>query len=49
MQDLMHNALLAKVRRRMLLNWIQEELFSKNAAQIAFNSFCGFVNKVAKG
>ncbi len=49
MQDLWHNVLNAKVLRSMLLNWIQEELFSHNPAQIAFNSFCGFANEMAKG
>ncbi len=46
MPDLWHNVLHAKVLRSMLLNFIQEELFSHNPAQIAFNSFCGFLNEV---
>ncbi len=44
MQDWWHNVLHSKVLRSMLLNWIQEELFSNNPTQI-FNSIQFVINK----
>ncbi len=38
MQDKWHNVLHGKVRRSVLLNWVQEELFSNISTEIAFNS-----------
>ncbi len=46
MQDQWHNVSHSKVRRRVLLYWIQEELFSNNCTQITFNSL--HIKKVVK-
>ncbi len=46
MKDWWHNVLHGKVLRSVLLNWIQEELFSYNPTRIAFDLL--FIKKVAK-